>query len=124
MNSFKIKKMHKYLQVFIIILMSNCIMYAKKNNFQNSSCTQCWTCANCKKILYKNVEIRPSRDGCPDSWFGHNWAYQGCIGNNLYKCKRCGIKIMLEFKPANIKSDNCTISSDDNGRRHEFIKIN
>ncbi len=92
--------------------------------FKPNTCVQCWTCANCRYVLYKSVEIRPSRDGCSKSWFGHNWAYQGCKGDKKYKCKRCKIQISVDYTPVNIKSDNCTINDDDNGKNHQFVEIN
>lgn len=92
----------------------------------NSDCIQSWSCANCKKILYQtfnNNKPRPSMEGCSESYYGHNWAYQGCLGRRIFKCKRCNIKLKLESEPANIKSDNCSLSVDDNVRRHDFYEI-
>jgi hypothetical protein len=101
------------------------IFPARSSKLTNYDCIQCWTCANCKKVLYKTVEVRPSMKGCSQSLWGHNWAYQGCLGQNIYQCRRCRIKINVDdYGPVNIKSDNCVLSSDDDGQRHQFLKIN
>lgn len=99
--------------------------YLKKINI-NSECMESWSCANCKKNLYQTFNSnkpRPSMEGCSKSYYGHNWAYQGCFGRLVFKCRRCNIKLKLESEPANIKSDNCKLNADDNGRRHEFYEI-
>lgn len=99
--------------------------YSKKIN-NNIECMESWSCANCKKILYQTFNYnnpRPSMEGCSKSYYGHNWAYQGCFGRRIFKCRRCNIKLKLESEPANISSDNCKLNDDDYGRRHNFYEI-
>ncbi len=114
------------LTLFLLLAITSLLILLTSGHAKRAapSCTQCWTCSNCKKVMYKTVEVRPSMKGCSKSWWGHNWAYQGCLGDNVYKCRRCGIKISVdEVGPINIKSDNCTTSADDDGQRHQFVKI-
>ena len=92
----------------------------------NIQCIQVFSCANCRVVKYQTANssrIYPSSFGCNKSGWGHNWAFQGCLGDRVFICRRCKLKLSLEFTSANISSDNCTIGSDDSGRRHDFFEI-
>ena len=120
-------KLYQLLSFLICITSLSFIVTDDRNYITKSSSIriQCFTCGNCRNVIYRepnDEDPYPPKAGCPKSWWSHSWSYQGILGNRLFYCKKCKIKITLESSPANITS-NCRIHDEDELGKHDFIEI-